>query len=238
MDEIEELEDILDAILLGIQEALQSGEPLSEEFQEQIANEITLLTQEIDQLYAEREQGIPQQEQAPPQEEPIAPEIGQPANPMSNPPSPGAQLMWILAGQKVDAFVNYLATYPDPELRALLNNRDQLDHTIHQLHAMMPSGEQPSQGGIPHADINSSNIYGFRYDPKTGKLLVRFQGGSVYGYDGVPGNVFKAFQNGAIPAKTNGRNRWGVWWRGKMPSLGASFYELIRQGGYPYRRLN
>lgn len=51
MNEIDELEDILDAILRGVQEALQAGEYLSPEFQEQIAQEITLLTSEIDQLY-------------------------------------------------------------------------------------------------------------------------------------------------------------------------------------------
>lgn len=60
--EIEELENILDAILRGVQEVLQSGEILSDEFQEQIANEITTLTQEIDQLYtAQQSQEVPPQ---------------------------------------------------------------------------------------------------------------------------------------------------------------------------------
>lgn len=56
MNEIEELEDILDAILAGVQEALANGEFLSEELQAQIAQEIILLTEEIDALYAQGEQ--------------------------------------------------------------------------------------------------------------------------------------------------------------------------------------
>jgi hypothetical protein len=170
-------------------------------------------------------------------------QINQPPPPVTpntqlgEPPSAGAQLMWILAGQKEDAFVNYLRTYPDPELNALLNNPEELRRNIQFLHRMMPQGQPLQQDGIPHADLNSSNVYGFRYDPKTGNLLVRFQGGGVYGYQGVPPGVFKAFQQGAVPAKTNGQNQYGRWWQGKIPSLGAAFYQLIRQGGYPYQRL-
>lgn len=101
-----------------------------------------------------------------------------------------------------------------------------------------PTPPQEQQGQIP-----SSNINRFAYDPKTRSLLVKFQGdypqenGPVYQYSNVPEQVFEVFRRGAIPAKTNGSNRWGRWWRGKSPSLGASFYEAIRQGGYPYQRV-
>lgn len=153
-------------------------------------------------------------------------------------PSPGAQLMWILAGQDPSAFAQYLQTYPDPELNALARNPEELRRNIEFLSRMMPKGEQPSSEGIQHAPINSSNIYGFKYDPKTGKLLVKFQEGNVYQYQGVPPQIFDIFQKGAIAAKTNGQNNFGRWWTGKIPSLGASFYELIRQGGYPYKKLS
>lgn len=154
------------------------------------------------------------------------------------PPSNTAQLLWILAGQKVDAFLHYLDNFPDPQAKALLNNREELDHTIQYLNRIMPAGQEPSLDGIPHADINSSNVYGFRYDPKSGNLRVRFQSGSVYSYDGVPPGIFNMFKKGAIPAKTNGQNQFGRWWTGKKPSIGASFHELIRQGGYPYQKIS
>ncbi len=89
----------------------------------------------------------------------------------------------------------------------------------------------------------SSNIHSFGYDDKTGKLLVKFQGdypnqnGPVYGYAGVPKQVFEMFRQGAIPAKTKGKNDWGEWWVGKQPSLGASMSALIKNGGYQYQRL-
>src|SRR5271155_1987785 len=56
----------------------------------------------------------------------------------------------------------------------------------------------------------SSNVYAFGYDPERERLLVKFQGngeqgqGPVYGYEGVPENIFKLFQKGAIPARTDG----------------------------------
>lgn len=165
--EIEELEDILDAILRGVQEALQNGEVLSEEFQSQIAQEIIYLTGEIDQLYQQGGQGAP----------PITP----------------------------------------------------------------PGGGQGE--GIQEA-MPSSNIEGFAYDDKTGKLMVRFLGkhpnrnGPIYSYQGVPPNIFDIFRRGAIPAKTNGKNKWGEWWQGKYPSMGAAMYHVIRAGGYPYQRVS
>ena len=149
----------------------------------------------------------------------------------------GTDLLWILAGGQPDAFINYLRTYPDTGLNALLKNPAQLQAVIGQLERNMPQGERGQQDGIPQAPIESSNIYGFQYDPKSGNLKVRFQSGSVYGYTGVPPGVFNVFQQGAVPAKTDGQNEHGRWWQGKMPSLGAAFYNLIRQGNYPYQRL-
>jgi hypothetical protein len=90
----------------------------------------------------------------------------------------------------------------------------------------------------------SSNIEGFAYDDKTGKLLVRFLGkhpnrnGPIYGYEGVPANIFEIFRKGAIPAKTDGKNKWGQWWKGKYPSIGAAMYHVIKAGGYRYQRLS
>jgi len=164
--EIEELEDILDTILRGVQEALQNGEILSEEFQLQIAQEITLLTQEIDDLYEQN---------------------------------------------------------PQDPLEGL--------------------GSTPTGDNLTTA-MPSSNVEGFAYDDKSGKLLVRFLGdhpnkhGDVYAYGGVPKQIFDLFQKGAVPARTNGSNKWGKWWKGKNPSMGASLHTLIKGGGYPYQKLS
>jgi hypothetical protein len=89
----------------------------------------------------------------------------------------------------------------------------------------------------------SSNVNAFSYDEDTGNLLVQFLGkypnrqGSLYSYSGVPKVIFDLFSKGAIPARTEGKNAWGKWWRGKVPSIGASLYTLLKNSSYPYQRL-
>jgi hypothetical protein len=100
---------------------------------------------------------------------------------------------------------------------------------------------------LPTSEINqampSSNVEGFSYDDKKGKLYVRFLGdypnrnGPVYQYENVPPQIVDLFMKGAVPARTNGRNKWGKWWKGKVPSLGASMYAMIKTQNYPYRRV-
>ena len=103
----------------------------------------------------------------------------------------------------------------------------------------VPPQEPPLNQSMP-----SSNIHSFGYDPENERLLVKFQGndgageGPVYGYGGVPKNIFDLFRKGSVPARTNGQNKWGKWWKGKVPSLGASLYTLIKEGGYPYQKLS
>jgi hypothetical protein len=161
---------------------------------------------------------------------------GQPNAPAPQIPA-GSDLLWILSGGNRDAFINYLHTIPDPALNALSRNPIELNRTINQLSQQitMPHGEV--QQGIPKADLQSSNVYGFSYNPRDKHLYVRFNSGSVYEYNGVPAQVFKIFASGAVPAKTTGQNQWGKWWKGKIPSLGAAFYNMIREGGFPYQKV-
>lgn len=197
------------------------------------ANEVSqFLLETMSFLMEGQREGQEPPEQPPPGEPP-------PPGPHPEPPIPvGAELLWILAGGQEDAFVNYLRTYPDPSLNSLLQNPNLLRSTIAYLNQIRPRGERGEEDGIPQAPLESSNIYGFNYNPKNGSLLVRFQSGSVYGYRGVPPGVFNVFRNGAVPARTNGQNEHGRWWIGKQPSLGAAFYQMIRQGNYPYQRLS
>ena len=158
MNEIETLESLLNELLSGIQEVMQSGEILTDQFQMVLAEELNYLTTRIDKLRAS---------------------------------------------------------------------------------ASVQTGTPELQEAMP-----SSNVSGFNYDDKTGKLYVQFLGkypnrqGSVYEYDNVPKQIFELFRRGAIPARTKGSNRWGKWWEGKVPSIGASLYTLLAQSQYPYRRVS
>ena len=214
------LEQLLDELLAGIQDVLQSGEVLSDEFQGAIAQELEQTTSRIDQLRGESGQQQPNS-----------------AGSVNTQPSSDSQLLWILAGQQEQAFISYLRDFPSQETRALLANPTLLSQTIDQLSQMMPAGQQPYINGIKHADLNSSNIWGTNYDPQSGKMKVRFQGGSEYEYDGVPENIYRAFSKGNASAKTKGKNEHGEWWVGKNPSLGAAMNQYIKAGGFNYRKI-
>lgn len=111
------------------------------------------------------------------------------------------------------------------------------------------AGEPPISppGGAIEGDMQpsmpSSNVEGFAYDDKSGKLYVRFLGkhpnrnGPVYSYDNVPPVMYELFRRGSVPARTNGQNKWGKWWKGKVPSMGASVHTLLKLGGFPYRKV-
>lgn len=224
----EELEKLLSELLAGIQEVLQSGEVLSDEFQGQIAQELSQLTDEIDQISSQIGESQPSEELGSPEAQ----------GPINAPMPQGADLLWILSGGQADAFINYARTFPDAALNALANNPQALASVLARLEQQMPQGERGSADSIDRAPLDSSNIYGFQYDPKSGALKVRFQSGAIYGYQGVPKQIYQIFANGAVPAKTEGKNEHGQWWVGKNPSLGAAFSALIKQGGYPYQKLN
>lgn len=153
----------------------------------------------------------------------------------------GAELLWMLSGEQVNPFVNYLRTYPGEGFKELLNDPNRLASTISQLQQFDPQ-QEPGIGedGIPNAQFPSSNVVGMKYDPATGKLLVKFHGNNVepiYQYDGVPPQIFQLLEHGNAFAKTKGKNKWGEWWPMKSPSIGASINAYLKKGGYAYTRI-
>lgn len=223
--ELELLEQLLDELLAGIQSVLQSGETLSDEFQGMLAQELETTVTRID--------GLRQEINNSGNQPPISSSSSANQPPISN----DAQLLWILSGQQEQAFISYLRNFPSPETQRLLNNPNLLSNTINELSRLMPQGEPPQINGIQHSDLNSSNIWGTAYDPRTGKMKVRFQGGSEYEYDGVPANIYRAFAQGNANARTKGRNQYGEWWPNKNPSMGAAMNQYIKAGNFPYRRI-
>jgi hypothetical protein len=215
---IQQIQAIQQSLNGLIQLVIDQGNDLSNEEQDMLAEVIDQAADKITQLKRDLVQ------------QPIQEDIEVPI-------PPGADLLWQIANGNQDAFVNYLRTIPDPLLNGLLKNPAQLNQVIEKLKNILPPQPSGQADGIQQAPLNSSNIYGFKFNPRTGRLLVRFQGGATYGYTGVPRGVFEVFKQGAVPAKTTGRNQYGSWWTGKQPSLGAAFYEMIRNGGYPYERL-
>lgn len=213
----ERINQIKDQIRELMRQITEIGEEPPEFIQDLLLQVIERAQTEIAQL----RQQAPETPEPPPQE------------PISN----DAQLLWILAGQQEQAFISYLRSFPSPATQSLLNNPTLLSHTIAQLNRMMPQGQLPMIGDVEKTALNSSNVWGTHYDQKSGKLKVRFNSGSVYEYDGVPANIYRAFIHGNADARTNGQNEFGRWWRGKNPSLGAALNQYIKAGGFPYRRI-
>lgn len=148
----------------------------------------------------------------------------------------GAEFLYVLAGGDPVAFANYAKQFPDPSLNRLAQNKPYLLNVLNRLGKQVSLTKGQEQG-IPQADLQSSTVYGFRYDNRNKKLYVKFQGDGVYEYDNVPYTVYKMFAAGAVPAKTEGRNKYGAWWKGKKPSTGSALNALIKQGGFPYRKV-
>lgn len=165
--EITLLESLIDELLAGLMEIMQSGEILSDEFQGTIARELEITLQRIDQLRAQES--------------------------------------------------------PAEELPA--------------------GGAEPARPELEPGPYPSSNVNSFKYDPTTEKLYVKFHGsesagsGPTYLYQGVPRNIYDVFSKGRVAPKTSGQNQYHRWIRGVTPSLGASLYALIRNGGFPYQRI-
>lgn len=163
--------------------------------------------------------------------------------PSEQPVPDTAKLLWELAGRGPSAFVKYVRQFPDPALEPYLQGQP-LVNLIERLEQEMPKGEPQEAGGIPKAWLQSSNVYGFKYDPKSQRMFVRFydqdtkEPGSVYEYSDVPPKVAEIIRNGAVPAKTDGSNALGSWWRGKSPSIGSSVNALLAKGPFPYKRLS
>jgi hypothetical protein len=197
--------------------AQQFEDQLSPENKRQFAELLSLVTSTMEQ----QEAMLPQGEQPLP-----APQIPE-----------EARLLWILSGGEPTVFADYLNQFPNDVLNQIGQNPTQINLLVTQLQRELPQGEPGSKDGIPQAPLQSSNVYGFQYDPRNAKLRVRFQEGGVYEYDNVPPVIFQLFASGAVPAKTRGQNKYGKWWKGKRPSIGSSFFSLVRKGGYPYKRL-
>lgn len=169
-----------------------------------------------------------------------------PEEPPSTPTSPVtpqlqvpdiARQLWALARGNPDIFSIYMRSYPNDQIQSIGNSQSQLDAIMHQINNTQSQPPLGQADGVQQAPLQSSNVYGYRFDPFRKRLTVRFQGGSVYRYEGVPKVLFDYFSTFPGVAKTTGQNKYGKWWRGKESSIGATFHQLIKLGGFPYIKI-
>ena len=219
-----DLQSVLDELLTVLNDVVAFGEVLSDEFQGLLAQELGWLVDQIEQtseqikIESEEPQNIP-------------------PGALEEPISDNVNLLWILSGGQPNAFVSYLREFPEASFIRYLQDPNALAGLIQRLQQENPIERVMQSDGVDQSPLQSSNVWGFRFNPSTKKLRVRFNSGSVYEYDNVPDVIFNLFASGNAAAKTDGQNKWGRWWRGKNPSIGASLNQYIKAGGYNYRRI-
>lgn len=85
--------------------------------------------------------------------------------------------------------------------------------------------------------VKSANVWKFKYNTITEEFVVKFQDGSTYTYYNVPENVFSKVIEGDAACISEGENRFGSWFIGKSPSVGAALYQYVIEGGYTFAEI-
>jgi len=218
-------DELLDELLDSLQSYLESGGDLDEELAERLNRQIEGLVGEIESA---GELGIA----PPPTEPPIT------GGALQRPQ--GVELLWILSNGDINAFVDYLRTYPGKGLLELSESPDRLLQVIEYLQKNNPISELPSEDEIPNVKYRSSNVIGMKYD-MNGNVLVKFFGNGksnpIYRYSNVPNQVIALLEEGNAFARTQGSNSRGSWWKMKNPSIGAAVNQYLKEAGYPYQKV-
>lgn len=229
MPTMQQLQQALDQVLEVV---MKRGDSLSPQVKSELALMLNDLAGQMQQ-----QQAAEQQLEPPPLPEEVGPPP-LPSSPLNAEMDPSVKILWRVAGGNEEAFIQYLTNFPDPSLQALIRNPAQLESTISDLRRIDPEKQPIDRAdGLEESPLRSSNIEAFKYDPRIRRLVVKFHEGGTYQYGGVPRAIANLFMKGAGTAKTNGRNSRGFWYVGKSPSLGASLYQFIKQGGYPYKKI-
>jgi hypothetical protein len=90
--------------------------------------------------------------------------------------------------------------------------------------------------------LKSSVIRKMNYNDDSNELDVIFNNGDTYRYFDFQPEAWGEISAAGTPAKTSGKNQYGVWWVGKDPSLGATFNKVIKPslkeaGPYAYEKI-
>jgi hypothetical protein len=85
-------------------------------------------------------------------------------------------------------------------------------------------------------NIRSSNVKKIMYNDETKEMFIQFQDKSIYTYFGVSFQLFLDVSGGRATCITSGENKYGVWYVGKTPSVGAAVHTFLIRRGVKYRK--
>lgn len=82
----------------------------------------------------------------------------------------------------------------------------------------------------------SSNVNRILFNDENNELTIKFNDGDIYTYKDVEFSVFMDVKDGLAACLTDGESKWGSWYVGKSPSVGAAVYQILVDGGYSYSK--
>jgi hypothetical protein len=74
------------------------------------------------------------------------------------------------------------------------------------------------------------------YNDETRELVLQFNDKSIYTYFNVDFSLFRDIMDGNGVCRTEGENRWGEWYVGKTPSVGAAVYDKLVMSNIRYEK--
>ena len=85
-------------------------------------------------------------------------------------------------------------------------------------------------------NIQSSNVKKIMYNDETKEMFIQFQDKSIYTYFAVPFQLFLDVSGGKATCITSGENKYGKWFVGKTPSVGAAVHKFLIKKGIKYQK--
>lgn len=140
----------------------------------------------------------------------------------------------------LDELRGYISEEIEITTARIIELQDQIRGQQSPVDGLAPQETHPQLDPGP---FPSSNVNAFKYDPRSKRLFVKFHGqdssdgGPTYLYNNIPKNIYDVFAKGGVSPKTSGQNQYHRWIKGVTPSLGAALNALIKEGGYPYQRI-
>ena len=83
---------------------------------------------------------------------------------------------------------------------------------------------------------DSSNVDRLMYNDENRELVVKFNSGDIYTYFDIDFEEFANVFNGQGICRTTGSNKYGSWFLGKFPSVGAAVFKYLVDTGATYKK--